>query len=174
MTFFRDLKLSNDPIIHKQFDEFYRTKLKATIIKRFHKDREAQFTYHTDVVVTLKDGTRYSIDEKIRREKYKENPHYPIETWSNYPIKRGCFFTSLANMFVFGTLDNDNTRKVAYYLPILLNPAVKNYIKNLDKPQYRPHCRQLNDTRNKWVHYTEFKRFGSILDGEQLTLRDTR
>ena len=74
-----------------------------------------------------KDSTRFSIDEKTRREQYLGYVTYPFETWSNKELKhKGWFYTLQAGYISYGTVNTDGkTKKATKVLEILFFPLTK-------------------------------------------------
>jgi len=173
-----DIRLYNQKI-NKSFDEYYKKVFGAVEIKRYEKSKEAQLDFHTDVIIVDKDGNKYSIDEKLRRNVYSKRAKYPLELISHIEQnKTGWLKNSFANWIVFGTL-NTGDDDVLYFFKFPLTPALKQYVShNLDNlfvfdtanPGYSGEV--LYHTRCAYVHYRVLQKFGGEHNSLQLTLEE--
>ena len=131
MGFNEDNKLACKKELHDSFDVFYKKKFGKNIkIHRFDKNKRCQMIFGTDVVVELENGIKLSIDEKIRRYKFKDYSTYPIELLSNSKPnyeKKGWLYTCLAQYICFGTANKDENSIIDVFM-FPLSWALKNSI----------------------------------------------
>ena len=99
--------------LEEKFDRIYRNIFGEKVeIKRFQKDRTAQLSYKTDVIIKLPNGRQYSVDEKTRRARYFGWKDYVLELvhhqyLNNQLIKTipGWLYQSTADIIAFATIN---------------------------------------------------------------------
>jgi len=171
----------NTTEVKASFDRYYRRMFGNEIkIERFDKNEKAQRSFGTDVVITRADSTRFSIDEKTRREDYLGWKIYPFETWSNKELgHKGWFYTLQAGYISYGTVNTDGkTKKATDVLELLFFPMTKalkvwfeNALDNLKESIVSTDG--LYHTHNRLVHIKNIKKYAGEPHFYQLTIDET-
>lgn len=148
-NFEEDLRESNNPELRNSWNIIFRRIFGEKIEINWKDDCVSQMDFGSDVLIKTKEGRKYSIDVKTRRNEYFGFENWVIEIihhiYSNetkeekIKTKEGWLYCSTSNFIFYGTLNKQKT-KIIELCGFSLSPFKDEEFKS-----------EMGKLRNKWA-----------------------